>query len=98
METKTGLYGITYRMVSPTVGYSLHTCSHVEDEMYSGALVGFDIGAENECVGGISWCPECNGPTWELHSIFPLHVEPSIACRTHPEHHGWIRNDRWEQA
>ena len=50
------------------------------------------------CEGGISWCSECRGATWELKFLDPLHVEPSVACRTHHTHHGFIRDGRWEPA
>jgi hypothetical protein len=83
-----------------------HGCSHQEG--HSGALVRFggdihDPGYDRDdiCVGGISWCAECRGPSWTLHSLDPLHVEPSIQthCHNHPEgHHGFIRNGRWEDA
>lgn len=38
-----------------------------------------------------------DGPFWTLHSLDPLHLEPSIhmincGC------HGWIRNGKWENA
>lgn len=92
--------------VGSSVFYKLHTCSHRGEEP-SGALIRFGGTLEDDgdsydhdeiCVGGISWCPECRGPTWELHSVEPLHVEPSIktTCHNHPEHHGHIRSGRWE--
>lgn len=91
--------------VGSRVFYKTHTCSHRDGP--SGALVRFGGELEDEgydrdgiCVGGISWCPDCSGPTWELRSLDPLHVEPSIQtnCPDHPKHHGWIRDGRWENA
>lgn len=34
---------------------------------------------------------------WQLVSLDPLHVEPSILCKTCGDH-GFIRNGRWESA
>jgi hypothetical protein len=83
------------------VSYRTLTCSHSPEEP-SGAIVSFHD-QDPPCEGVISWCEECSagegrvGP-WTLHSLNPLHVEPSIACRTHPHHHGWIREGRWTSA
>lgn len=94
-----------WRPVGSGVYYKTYTCGHVDGS--SGARIRFGGDLEDEgysrdgiCVGAISWCPECAGPTWELHSLDPLHVEPSIqtTCHDHPAHHGWIRGGRWENA
>lgn len=91
--------------VGSGVYYKTHTCPHREES--SGALIRYGGGPDDEgydrddvCVGSISWCSDCSGPTWELVSLDPLHVEPSIrtTCREHPEHHGWIRDGRWTDA
>jgi hypothetical protein len=61
------------------------------------------------CGGAIKWAGEPSGPydqaRWTLHSLEPLHVEPSIKCGTCEAEcgdsgmsHGWIRGDRWEPA
>ena len=93
--------------VGSDVFYKLYTCSHMENDEPSGALIRFGGTLEDEgydrddiCVGGISWCLECSGPTWELKALEPFHVEPSILtkCHNHPEHHGFIRNGRWEST
>jgi hypothetical protein len=86
---------------------SFHSCRHNYPDP-SGCLVrfggeleddGFARQDEGICVGGISWCPECHGATWDLKSLDPLHVEPSVACRTHsPDHHGFIRGGVWVRA
>lgn len=85
---------------------SFFTCAHMEPN-HSGCLVRFGGTLEDEgfdrddiCVGGISWCEQCQGATWELVSLDPLHVEPSIrtTCTNHPEHHGWIRDGKWEST
>lgn len=90
--------------VGSGVWYKLHTCSHAHHQTPSGALIRFGGEQEDEgydrddiCVGGISWCSECQGKTWKLESLNPLHVEPSIemTCHKHPKHHGHIRNGQW---
>ena len=74
------------------------SCLH---ERRSGALIRFggdinnDPWDEDVCCGGISWCAECPGPTWELHSLDPLHVEPSVKTTSH---HGFIRDGKWVPA
>jgi hypothetical protein len=54
-----------------------------------------------ECCGSVTFdVPEAegiSGPRWRLVSLEPLHIEPSILCRT-CGHHGFIRNGRWENA
>ena len=83
-----------------TVWVSPISCSHRDGQ--SGVLVRF--GGEPEDwwgAGRVSWCPECDGPTWELVTIDPLHIEPSIhlAARPgEPERHGYIRGGKWEDA
>lgn len=43
-----------------------------------------------------------NRPKWQLVSLDPLHIEPSVLCGSHAVpgsgcgHHGFIRNGRWE--
>lgn len=38
-----------------------------------------------------------HGPKWQVQSYDPLTLSPSILC-TACNHHGWIRNGRWEPA
>lgn len=94
-----------WRSLGSGTWYSLYTCSHRDGP--SGALVRFGGGTEDDgydrdgvCVGAISWCAECRGATWELVSLEPLHVEPSVrtTCHVHAEHHGWIREGHWMPA
>ena len=47
------------------------------------------------CIGGFEWAG--NGPTWQLVSLNPLHVEPSIRCLS-CGCHGWVRGGKWERA
>lgn len=37
------------------------------------------------------------GPTWEVGSLDPLTLSPSLAC-TNCAHHGFIRDGRWVPA
>lgn len=44
---------------------------------------------------------EAQRPIWELHSLDPLHLEPSILCNAAKGgcgSHGWIRDGRWVPA
>lgn len=47
------------------------------------------------CAGGFQWDGTL-GPNWALHSLSPLHVEPSIQCGC--GEHGFIRGGKWEPA
>lgn len=53
-----------------------------------------------ECACSITFdVPEAeglSGPRWQLVSLDPLHVEPSILCSC--GHHGFIRNGQWVSA
>lgn len=53
-----------------------------------------------ECGGSIYFdVPEAEGlpgPRWTVHSMDPLHIEPSVLCSC--GHHGWIRDGRWVVA
>ena len=76
------------------VYYRKTTCSHKGEEI-TGLIVGFSDG----CEGLVSFCDDCDGNTWTLKGEFPnITVDPSIQCRTHPEHHGWIRDGKWTTA
>ena len=45
------------------------------------------------CIGGFQW-RGTSGPNWELVSLSPLHVEPSVHCLSCGEH-GFIRDGKW---
>ena len=55
------------------------------------------------CMSGITFdLPELAGafdgrPKWQVVSLAPLHVEPSLLCRACGDH-GWIRDGRWVRA
>jgi len=79
-----------------------HTCSHKEP-VPSGARIRFagEIGVSDYCEARINWCKHCVPPLWELKSLNPLHVEPSLIlhCRRHLNgHHGWIRAGKWQEV
>lgn len=52
------------------------------------------------CCGGVTLnvpgSEHFPGPKWELRSIEPLHIEPSVACGCGD--HGWIRDGKWVKA
>lgn len=83
------------RDLGNNVSVSMHTCRHRDD--WSGCIVEFHDMTPS-CDGAISWCSECSGQAWNLISLEPLHVEPSVACREHPHHHGFIRDGKWIPA
>ena len=61
----------------------------------TGAIIEFGLeDTPGYCEGLVTWCGCCE-PAWTLVSLDPLHLDPSVACATHPEHHGWIRDGRW---
>lgn len=53
-----------------------------------------------ECGGSVTFdVPEAEGlrgPRWTVHSMDPLHIEPSVLCSC--GHHGWIRGGAWVPA
>ena len=53
------------------------------------------------CIGSIRWdAPgesDLDKARWELKSLSPLHVEPSLACGACGDH-GFIRNGKWVPA
>lgn len=53
------------------------------------------------CAGSITFdLPPLNATAravWQVHSLDPLHVEPSLLCRS-CGHHGFIREGRWVPA
>lgn len=65
-----------------------HEWHYCLDQVNAGG-VWFDIPAAHEAVP--------NSMYWDLVSMDPLTVEPSILCRR-CGHHGWIREGRWVSA
>jgi len=56
----------------------------------------------SECKGSILFdTPEnvdiSDKAKWQVVSMDPLHLEPSLLCRTCGDH-GWIRNGKWVKA
>lgn len=48
------------------------------------------------CTGAVSTNP-ADTPNWTLHSEKPLHLEPSLLCRS-CGNHGFIRAGKWEDV
>lgn len=67
-------------------------------------IIEWHLNPDGELCGGAVnfWRPPGDkGPTWQVHSLDPLHVEPSVLCS--PEKggcgsHGFIRGGRWVTA
>lgn len=56
---------------------------------------------DNLCGGWVPFNVESEyltsgSPKWEVRSLDPLHLEPSLLCGC--GHHGFIRNGRWESC
>lgn len=49
-----------------------------------------------QCIGGITWDPE-RAYHWDLVSLDPLTVSPSLLCLT-CKCHGFIRDGKWVPA
>lgn len=60
------------------------------DGAQCGGAVPFDLPGVRERMGS-------DRPLWQVVSLDPLHVEPSVLCRA-CGHHGFIRDGRWEPA
>jgi hypothetical protein len=52
-------------------------------------------GCQGQVVFDIPEAAHLNGPKWQLVSRDPLHIEPSVLCRS-CGHHGFVRDGRWE--
>lgn len=52
-----------------------------------------------ECAGAVAFAPREDKPEpqWQVHSLQPLTLSPSVLCRI-CGCHGFIRNGRWENA
>lgn len=74
----------------------------IEDIPWAGITVIFDHGTDHECEGGVTFdvmkkvSPK--GIFWTVDSWDPLTLSPSIQCREHPHHHGFIKEGKWVQA
>lgn len=66
-----------------------HDCTAVNSDYLTAGSVIFDIPE--------AWAYRPEGAKWQVHSLDPLHVEPSILCRN-CGNHGFIRNGKWEDA
>lgn len=61
---------------------------------------GADIPEGEPCAGTVTFGDPGYDSTgrahWQLHSLDPLHVEPSILCSC--GRHGFVRNGRWQEC
>lgn len=55
------------------------------------------VGCHGQVIFDIPEAAHLNGPKWQLLSLDPLHIEPSVLCRS-CGNHGFIRNGRWESC
>lgn len=55
------------------------------------------IGCHGQVVFDIPEAADLKGPKWQLLSLDPLHIEPSVLCRG-CGHHGFVRGGRWESC
>lgn len=80
--------------------------AHLPDNDRTGIIVGH-VHADGEiCEGAVLFDTpenqrEAGRPVWQVHSLEPLHLEPSILMS--PDKggcglHGWIRDGRWVGA
>ncbi len=65
-----------------------HDCKR-DDQFLTAGTVMFDIPEAQAYQSGQA--------RWQLYSLDPIHVEPSIACRS-CSNHGFIRNGKWVNA
>lgn len=87
--------------------YKLFVAYHEDDQPAGppvGALVYHRMPDGSWCGGSVKWA----GPTsqydqarWNLESLDPLTLSPSVKCGTCPDDgmgHGFIKNGKWEPA
>lgn len=61
------------------------------------------IGCHGQVIFDIPEAAGITGPKWQLVSLDPLHIEPSVLCGRNDGtggcgHHGFVRNGRWEDC
>ena len=94
--------------------YKFVTCSLVGDATggYHGIIQPHMDRYSNWCGGGVTFAghehPGHQGATWDVFSLDPLHISPSLLCGSklyrsgHPDEtcgdHGFIRVGRWVKA
>lgn len=54
-------------------------------------------GCSGQVVFDVPEAEGLGGPRWQLLSLDPLHIEPSVLCRG-CGHHGFVRDGRWVPA
>lgn len=53
-------------------------------------------GCSGQVVFDVPEADGLGGPRWTLHSLDPLHIEPSVLCSC--GHHGFVRDGAWVPA
>jgi hypothetical protein len=74
-------------------------------------MAGIIISKDGENIGScwfdtedVAAIPDRKGPVWQVHSLDPLHIEPSVQMYEYldgefvPKYHGFIREGRWVPA
>lgn len=91
-------------------GFPRALCYQLEDDgklLLVCGIIESHIGADGKpCASAMQFTRpknpskiEQSRPTWEVHSLEPLHTEPSIQCRREGcNTHGYIRGGRWEDT
>lgn len=86
------------RYVKPDVWLDMNHCleftTHQGASGPTGALFCHRKPDGSWCIGGFQWAAP-DGPNWQLVSMQPFHVEPSIHCLSCGEH-GFIRDGKWQ--
>lgn len=70
-----------------------------------GLIIDFPDGCSGSVLFNLSGMSETfvGNDLWELHSLDPLHIEPSVLepgmkLEADHRHHGWIRDGKWVDA
>lgn len=70
----------------------------IPDVEWAGITVVFPGGCEGSVMFDIPALKKLdfsNTDYWTVESYDPLTISPSIQCRKHPEHHGFIKEGKW---
>jgi hypothetical protein len=66
---------------------------------FEGEIVGFIVHCAPACVGGfVATAPHYPSPRWDLISVEPPTLQPSILCGCGCGSHGWITSGKWVPA
>jgi hypothetical protein len=93
------------RVVMLDASHAYMLTRHSGSDEFTGALVWHRRQDGSWCGGGVRWGGPDGGPKWTLHSLEPLHIEPSVKCGTcerlfgdNGMSHGFIRDGGWVPA